>query len=140
MFERGSKRGPELAPGPASARCFERQANRGGMMREILDDEHAIGFAFNLHATADALKGSKGPFDGLAFDAAAVGERYRRQGVEHVMPASDRHSDASDFSALVNNTEFGGCVVPLNIPGAPVAICGQAEGFHGAKRLADGFL
>ena len=48
--------GPDLAAGPARARGFQRQANRGGMVREILDDEDAIGFALDLHAAADALK------------------------------------------------------------------------------------
>ncbi len=78
------------------------------MMREILDDEHAISFAFDLHATANALKRGERPFDGFAFDATAIGERYRREGVEHIVPSSDRHADARDFPALVNDAEFGG--------------------------------
>ena len=78
------------------------------MMREILDDQHAIGFALDFHAAADALKGSKSIFDGFTFDAAPVSESDRCQRVKHVMPSGDGHPDSRDFPALVNNTKFRG--------------------------------
>ena len=44
------------------------------MMREIFDDEHAVGFALDLHAAAHALERGERLFDGLAFHAAAIGK------------------------------------------------------------------
>ena len=78
------------------------------MMREILDDQHAIGFALDFHAAANALKGSKSIFDRLTFDAATVSERDRCERIKNVMPARNGHSDASDFPAVVDDAKFRG--------------------------------
>ncbi len=50
------KRGPNFAAGPAGSGSFESGANRGGMMREIVNDENAGGFAANLEAAAHSAK------------------------------------------------------------------------------------
>src|ERR1700722_10264023 len=53
------------------------------------------------------------------------------------MTARNRHSNSSDFPALIHNSKFSGGVMPQNIAGAPIAIGRQTESFDPAKRLAD---
>ena len=56
-------------------------------MREIVDDGDAAGFTANLHAARHAAKGAQRFLDGLARNAAAIGDGNRGQRVQHVVAA-----------------------------------------------------
>ena len=79
VFERGSRIAHNRAPGVAGAQGLQRPGNRGGMMREVVDDGDAVHFGPHFEAALHALECFQRSGDCSLRNAAARRPEQRRR-------------------------------------------------------------
>src|SRR5205807_219267 len=82
-----------------------------------------------------AAEGAERLLDGVAPDAAAVGERDRGERVQNVVASHERKRHARAFFGFAGDAKMRGAVAKFEITGDPQIFVPKAVGFHRAKRL-----
>src|SRR6516162_2075555 len=95
--------GPETAAGPSEAGGFDRGADGRGVMREIVNDEDAVGFTFDVHAAANAAKRFESFLERRNGDAAALADNECSKCIQDIVMARNGEVEFAKECAFVSD-------------------------------------
>jgi len=132
--------GPETAAGPSEAGGFDRGADGRGVMREIVNDEDAVGFTFDVHAAANAAKRFESFLERRNGDAAALADNECSKCIQDIVMARNGEVEFAKECAFVSDAEGHAVSVGFNLSGDPLVACFEAVSANGTEGFFGGLV
>ena len=108
---------------------------RRGVVREIVDHQHAAEFSLHIHSTLHAAKCFQSLGDLSGSDVPSLGDHHGRQRVQNVMPTSSGQRELAKINAAMRDAKSNGFFVDRQVAGDPIVALGKAVGLDLAEAL-----